>query len=236
MARRRARGKSQSAPLLSEAEDRYLVGATVVGGGGNLPLRVGATVSVRFTPTEVRIREDDRLGNPVLSIPEEWLRDVSLGGPGIVTSGGGFVGGGFGMKGAAEGMIAASVLNALTTSSQVNSIVRLDTELGEVFLHSTEATPEQLRVMLSPVFWRIQQRRSGRTISYDLSGWTVGELTELSGRLVAGGVSHSWNGSQLVVHASDKDTVDLLRRRIEAGSTDDNEATGPGSGRDMTPF
>ena len=44
---------------------------------------------------------------------------VDIGGPGLVRSGGGFEGGGFGLAGAAERMAIAAVLNAIT--SQVTS-------------------------------------------------------------------------------------------------------------------
>ena len=40
---------------------------------------------------------------------------LEIGGPGLVKTGGGFVGGGFGARGAIEGMAIAAVLNGLTT-------------------------------------------------------------------------------------------------------------------------
>src|SRR4051812_24548793 len=48
---------------------------------------------------------------------------LDIGGPGEVTSGGGFIGGGFGLEGAALGMLAAGLLNALTTRSKIVTIL-----------------------------------------------------------------------------------------------------------------
>jgi hypothetical protein len=48
-------------------------------------------------------------------VPYGEVEDVEIGGPGLVKTGGGYVGGGFGATAAIEGMAIAAVLNALTT-------------------------------------------------------------------------------------------------------------------------
>jgi hypothetical protein len=57
------------------------------------------------------------------------ITDVQIEGRSL-TSGGGFIGGGFGLKGAAEGMLAASVLNAVTTKKAQWVIIRIVSEEG----------------------------------------------------------------------------------------------------------
>jgi hypothetical protein len=69
---------------------------------------------------------------------------------GARTTGGGFIGGGFGLKGAAGGMVAASVLNALTTKTAVNSFVRISGREGETVLHIPDVTPAVLRNWFAP--------------------------------------------------------------------------------------
>jgi hypothetical protein len=60
---------------------------------------------------------------------------------GAVRSGGGFVGGGFGVVGAAEGMAIASPLNSLSTKRSIHTTVRLEAEGAELFLFTSQATP-----------------------------------------------------------------------------------------------
>jgi hypothetical protein len=63
---------------------------------------------------------------PLLRIPYSAIDDLEFSGPGKVTTGGGFIGGGFGLSGAAKGMIAASVLNALTTKTKIHTMIRCE--------------------------------------------------------------------------------------------------------------
>jgi hypothetical protein len=76
---------------------------------------------------------------------------LEFSGPGRVTTGGGVWGGGFGLKGAAEGMIVASVLNALTTRTKIHTVIRYLAVNLEAFFFYSKATPDQLRVQLSKV-------------------------------------------------------------------------------------
>lgn len=85
---------------------------------------------------------------------------VEIGGPGLVKSGGGFVGGGFGAAGALEGIAAAAVLNALTTRTSITTIVRVQgTDCEMFFLHS-RSTPEQLRIEMTAALGAIRAARA----------------------------------------------------------------------------
>jgi hypothetical protein len=72
---------------------------------------------------------------------------VDIGGPGLVRTGGGFVGGGFGATGAIEGMAVAAVLNALTTRTSIKTIVRIQATTCELFLLHTKVTWRVTRAM-----------------------------------------------------------------------------------------
>jgi hypothetical protein len=85
---------------------------------------------------------------------------MDFSGPGRVEKGGRFIGGGFGFKGAVEGMIVASVLNSLTRRSEIQSCIRWEARDLEVFLFTSTATPAELRVKLSPALARIAREPS----------------------------------------------------------------------------
>ena len=110
---------------------------------------------------------DDRLAifparsweaHAVVAYPE--VEDIEIGGPGLVKSGGGFVGGGFGAVGALEGMAIASVLNALTTRTSITTIVRIQGTSCEFFLLHRRSTPEQLRIEMSRALGAIRGARA----------------------------------------------------------------------------
>jgi hypothetical protein len=104
---------------------------------------------------DVRFLEDRlwvlpcRQAEVLAEVPYAQIEDVEIGGPGLVKTGGGFVGGGFGVQGAAEGMAIAAVLNALTTRTSITTILRIQGTGCELFLLHTKATPAQLRIELS---------------------------------------------------------------------------------------
>lgn len=70
---------------------------------------------------------------------------------GAVRTGGGYVGGGFGTLGAAEGMAVASLLNSLTTKTKVHTTIRLEAEDAEAFFFTDQALPQALEMRLAEV-------------------------------------------------------------------------------------
>jgi hypothetical protein len=74
---------------------------------------------------------------------------VEVGGPGVVKTGGGFIGGGFGVLGAVEGMSIASFLNTLSSRTRYKTVVRIQAPGCELFWLHTRVAPEQLRIALS---------------------------------------------------------------------------------------
>ena len=84
-------------------------------------------------------------------MPYGEIRSIDIGGPGKVTSGGGFAGGGFG-EGALVGMGIATLANILTTHSSTKTYVRLLLEDAELILLSSDTEPDKMRILLSPLF------------------------------------------------------------------------------------
>ena len=100
-----------------------------------------------------------RQAKVLAEVPYSQVEDVEIGGPGLVKTGGGFVGGGFGVSGAVEGMAIAAVLNALTTRTSVKTVVRIQGTSCELFLLHTRLTPEQLRISMSRPLGAIRSAR-----------------------------------------------------------------------------
>jgi hypothetical protein len=147
---------------------------------------------------DVRFLEDRLLIFPsrqtelLAQVPYSEIEDVEIGGPGLVRTGGGFVGGGFGLQGAAEGMAIAAVLNALTTRTSIKTIMRIQATHCELFLLHTQTTPEQLRIGLSHPLGAIRAARAAASAGKNQQPMTatppspVEELTKLAGMLESG--------------------------------------------------
>jgi hypothetical protein len=101
-----------------------------------------------------------RRARVLASVPYSQVEDVEIGGPGLVKSGGGFVGGGFGAAGAVEGMAIAAVLNALTTRTSIKTVLRIQATGCELFLLHARLTPDRLRIELSRPLGAIRSARS----------------------------------------------------------------------------
>jgi hypothetical protein len=60
-------------------------------------------------------------------------------------------------------MAIATVLNALSAGTEINTVVRIQTRTGELFFHTSSIAPAALRMELSPVFTQLrgQSRQEG---------------------------------------------------------------------------
>jgi Short C-terminal domain len=88
------------------------------------------------------------------------IRGIEVGGPGLVKSGGGFVGGGFGLAGAVEGMAIAGALNALTSRTSITTVLQIQATGGELFFLHTEMLPGALRMQLSRAIVAIRNAKA----------------------------------------------------------------------------
>lgn len=135
-----------------------LGGCVFLGGYGHAgALGAGAKFDLYFTHEGLFVTS---FGSsiPKIRSPYSEVLAIEFSGPGRVTKGGAFIGGGFGVKGAAEGMIVASVLNALTTKTSIQTIVRWEAQTLELFFFTSAATPGDLRIKMSPVLGRVKPR------------------------------------------------------------------------------
>lgn len=121
-------------------------------GGSGYRLEEGLSYDLIFTTETLRFLQAGDLLDTVVTL--DALRDVTVTGKGEVTSGTSFFGGGFGIEGAVKGMAIARALNALTLRTHMDTSLRIQTNDGELFFHSGDATPERLRIELSPVIAR----------------------------------------------------------------------------------
>jgi hypothetical protein len=147
--------KEANATLIRRQDILASVGLCVLlGGYGYGDLTPGVNLVVDFTTAGLRARSTTGY-DPLLQLAYTDALAMDFSGPGRVEKGGRFIGGGFGFKGAVEGMIVASVLNSLTRKSEVQSVIRWEARDLEVFLFTSAATPAELRVKLSPALARI---------------------------------------------------------------------------------
>jgi hypothetical protein len=129
----------------------------VFGGHGRLAKK-GETWHMQFLDDELILSNAGNTETDVVDFDD--ITAIEIGGPGETTSGGGFIGGGFGLQGAAEGMLIATALNALTTRRSIKTIICLQTVDSELFLSNAPQTPDELRVSLSSVFTELRMREA----------------------------------------------------------------------------
>jgi hypothetical protein len=120
----------------------------VYAGGHGVPLERGARFDLTFYERALVFSQRDR---PPVYLRYDEIASIDVSGPGAYRQGPTFVGGGFGLQGAAEGMLIAGVLNALAGSTKIESILRVAGPKAEVFLVTDAATPRQLMIELSPI-------------------------------------------------------------------------------------
>ncbi len=167
------RFRNRQVQLVQAAEVSYFQGLSLVApaspevaahaactqvGGWNTPFGPGTMVSVATTSANLHLTPIG-LGGPAVTWPLGELVDLRFSGPGTQTHGRRFWGGGFGLVGAAEGIIAAELLNNLTRKTTTNSLIHLDLNGSGFILHSSRFTPDQLRIKFSAVTGRISARQ-----------------------------------------------------------------------------
>ena len=126
-------------------------------GGSGVPLVAGETYRVAFDDVGLSAVAADTDSDPYL-ISYDDILGIQVGGPGAQTTGGGFVGGGTLAEGALIGMGVAALLNALSTTSSITTIVELPLAHGELFLLNSDLEPLEMRILLSPAVTRVRLR------------------------------------------------------------------------------
>jgi hypothetical protein len=161
-----------SGPLETDFRDRRLQTCQLAGGyGHNLRPDIAYTLSVGRSafgifaePPQPR-RSARGIGwaqqqptaaplplRPTHVVPFRRLTDFRIWGPGAVTSGGGVIGGGFGLEGAAVGMLAATAINAATTRTTITTYLTIRGQREELTFLYAGNTPHALQLELAHVF------------------------------------------------------------------------------------
>ena len=117
----------------------------------------GRDCVLRFTADQLWVRPPNHW-IPLLRVSYSDAIALDFSGPGKITKGGGLFGGGLGLAGIAEGIVAATVINALTSSTEVKTIVSYRARDLEVFFLHSKTTPEDLRIRLSRVVNQMNAR------------------------------------------------------------------------------
>ncbi|WP_291585770.1 hypothetical protein [Comamonas sp. UBA7528] len=125
---------------------------TVLGANG-FPFSVGSKLNLGFDEQGVHCASSTRTA----SVNYSELAELNISGPGSVSTGGGFIGGGFGAEGALEGIAIAGVLNLLTSKTTVHTFLTLITNFGELHLHYGGLEPGALRIALAHVFVKLRR-------------------------------------------------------------------------------
>lgn len=165
-----------------------LLGVALLGGyGPGAGMTVGERYDARFLEDRL-ILCPHRLPDIAAELRYSHIEEVEIGGPGVVKTGGGFFGGGFGAVGALEGMAIAAVLNALTTRTTTTTVVRVQALDSELFLLETTLPPGQLRIRLSGPLGVIRAARAGDPADRQPvnAASPVEELTKLASMLDSG--------------------------------------------------
>jgi predicted RNA-binding Zn-ribbon protein involved in translation (DUF1610 family) len=138
-----------------DPDRRILTGCTVIGGYGH-EMTAGSRINLRFEADGIHLVVP---AGETSVISYDSVRSLDIEGRGVIRSGGGFMGGGFGAKGAVEGMLVASVLNSMTSKTQIETIISLRTRDWQLFLFWGQEPPDVLRRALAPVFGRLEAAR-----------------------------------------------------------------------------
>ncbi len=131
---------------------------------------------MKFSATGTVITGPGQGGIETTRVAYAEITNLSIGGPGKIQEGGGFIGGGFGLEGFAVGAGAAGVLNALTTRNRIETLIGLRTDSGELVFLCTSVDPPTLGLQLSRVRALVQSASSANQSRGD----TVTQLEKLA--------------------------------------------------------
>jgi hypothetical protein len=161
--------------------------------GGYFPgveLTPGQTYDVRFLADRLAVLPCGAL-QAMGELMYSDVEKIDIGGPGLVKSGGGFIGGGFGVAGAVEGMAIAAILNAATTQTKIKTVVQVQAASAELFFLHTRTEPEALRIELSRAIGAVREAQAAQANSPQGgnspgSASVVSELAKLASMLESG--------------------------------------------------
>ena len=113
-----------------------------------------------------------------IDIPFTEIHEIEISGPGTTTNNAGISGGGFGLEGFVKGAVTAALINAATTKSSTNTFARMLTTTGELYLHTSQVEPAQLKIKMSQVFVYLANK-ARNTSGSNIQGAVAEEITKL---------------------------------------------------------
>jgi hypothetical protein len=144
-------------PQISSGDNNGVsISCTYLGGSGVQSLVQGSFCRIAFGSNAAIIG----VSYNKVEIKYNQITALKLEGQGRVTTNAGVMGGGFGLEGAAWGIAAAALLNNLTTKTSTNTVLYLAWPGAEAFLHTSEYSPDEARLVLSHVFTATQSVNS----------------------------------------------------------------------------
>jgi hypothetical protein len=126
-------------------------------GGTTIP--VGSPCWIEFAPDAVLIDASDYQER----VPYKTIQALQVTGSSVKANAG-LWGGGFGVTGAVEGILAAGVINALTTRTKRYAVLRIVTGSSEFIFSSHTRDGAELGLMLTPVQVQIRKAHGARKL------------------------------------------------------------------------
>jgi Short C-terminal domain len=163
----------------ADTDRRFLSGFILAAcGGSGIP--VNATCDIDFAQDGITIRGPYLVNE---SVRHEDVAALQVTGSTMRRSAGVF-GGGFGVIGAAEGILAAAVINSLTTRTKIYTVLRIATTKSEYVFVSYKLDSDAVEMSLVPVQLRIRRAKAAgqNPVSEPSpsSGTIADELTRLA--------------------------------------------------------
>jgi len=138
---------------MANVSDETALRVVHVGGFGTM-LEQGEEYFAVFGQSELTLSHP--WATETLSLRYSDIEGFNIGGPGVMESDAGIIGGGFGLAGAVTGMAVAGLVNEVTRTRSVETGIWWKTRDSEVFLFTDSADPDSLRVELSEQMAKMQ--------------------------------------------------------------------------------
>lgn len=157
-------------PVKVEGEDCRLSNCMFIGGATpQLILETNYTLIGKSHCLEIWPSPATAAGRPLLIHDLTRSLHFEISGPGVQVQGGGFTGGGFGVEGAVEGIVIASILNKLTSKTFTTTIIAVKDDYSEAFFLCTSNTPEEIRRLFSPLFVSLRRIKNSDAVTQPVS-------------------------------------------------------------------
>jgi hypothetical protein len=120
-------------------------------GGAGVPLKTYEKSTLIVSPKGFSIGQGGSFGSSIWTKSFEGLNGIQITGEGLYQTGGGWIGGGFGISGALQGAAFASVMNALTTRTHNDCYFRFVYPGTDATFQVLSHAPKNLEAALSGV-------------------------------------------------------------------------------------